>query len=463
MLRVACRLSLVAAVASSRPTSALDSLKPRVYTTDEVSRHNGKDSPLIYVSFQGRVFDITQFVRVHPGGSEYILEAAGGPIEPFWGYWAYHFSVLQPTIFLKRYEIGILAHSVVDDLSQIIKDCYSDEPERNHSHVTLTDQPYTSETRLEVLVKNYLTRQEDLYIRHHAPVPNLNALNLNLRYADQTFTITQDDLRGSYPTATILSVLQCAGNRAKEMLAIAPTAFKDTPFQEIGSGMIGNVQWTGVRLRDVLLDKFPDLSEESNLHIWFEGVDGYVTSIPLSRALDPCADVLLAWEMNAETLTSDHGFPLRVVVPGVAGARSVKWLTRISIHNTEADSCWQKVYYMDPVTNAAILSMPIQSIVLQVENGVARGIAWGGGEGSPVTMVQVSTDQETWVEAELQSATLKHYMCDSSMYWGWVSWTCKVPPGKNVTCRAFNLAGDSQPRAPWNSKGYSYNGWSSLR
>lgn len=69
----------------------------------------------------------------------------------------------------------------------------------------------------------------------------------------------------------------------------------------------------------------------------------YGASIPLEKALSD--DVLLAYKMNDETLTSDHGYPLRVLVPGTVGARSVKWVNRIVISDKESDSHWQKADY----------------------------------------------------------------------------------------------------------------------
>ena len=69
----------------------------------------------------------------------------------------------------------------------------------------------------------------------------------------------------------------------------------------------------------------------------------YGASIPMEKALSE--DVLIAYEMNDETLSSDHGYPLRVIVPGTVGARSVKWVNRIIVSDKEADSHWQKADY----------------------------------------------------------------------------------------------------------------------
>lgn len=68
-------------------------------------------------------------------------------------------------------------------------------------------------------------------------------------------------------------------------------------------------------------------------------------SIPIKKALDPDGDVLLAYEMNGEPIPPDHGFPVRVIVPGSVGARNVKWLSRIVASDDESDSHWQQADY----------------------------------------------------------------------------------------------------------------------
>ncbi len=119
-------------------------------------------------------------------------------------------------------------------------------------------------------------------------------------------------------------------------------------------GAIGNATWSGARLCDVLKAAGFAPSEEEDrapkeLHVQMEGADcgadgsPYGASVPARRAVDPRADVLLAYEMNGEALPRDHGFPVRAVVPGVVGARNVKWLTRVIVAEEESQSHWQQV------------------------------------------------------------------------------------------------------------------------
>lgn len=120
-----------------------------------------------------------------------------------------------------------------------------------------------------------------------------------------------------------------------------------------GSGAISTANWTGVRLSDVLQYcgyKVGDLSLENSFpgnveHVQFNGAEGYGASIPADKAFDPRGDVILAYEMNGEPIPADHGFPLRVIIPGVVAARSVKWLSKIILDSDESPSHWQQRDY----------------------------------------------------------------------------------------------------------------------
>jgi len=140
---------------------------------------------------------------------------------------------------------------------------------------------------------------------------------------------------------------------------------------------------------------------------------GYKTSVPFSTAFDPAGEVLIAWAMNGEPLPPEHGFPLRVLIPGVTGARSCKWLRRITVQSEETDHHMHKNYYkvlpphiLAPAGHKEeILATPplydinINSVVFEPRTGTPatagplklRGYAYCGG-GRPVERVEVSLD-----------------------------------------------------------------------
>jgi sulfite oxidase len=530
------------------------------FTADQVAQRNGRgDHAETWITYKDKVYDITTFIKEHPGG-DMIRDAAGGPIENYWAYWAYHTALARPIDTLQQYEIGSLIVKEEDNDNDEDKDnhdddddddveeaMYSQDPDRNvsksHGQRELLKRPWNSETSPEKL-QTFYTPVESFYVRNHAPVPDLQEedddssenYNLSIQLVlpeDDDFKKDTDknnnsssldlDLRTlqqRYPTVTITSVLQCAGNRASDMIQVAPTAFSTTPFRHIQTGMMGNATWTGVKLRQVLMDKFPQLGHfqfadthgDTEYHVEFQGVDQYSTSVPLKRIMDPTADVLLAWECNGQPLTRDHGYPLRVFLPGIAGARSVKWLHSIIIQPKESTSCFSQTYYKD-VHGQSIQELPMQcfltekQVVVVVEDkssssGAAaaaaahdddnnsnnnhaatakevitvKGIAWGGGSGVGIASVQVSADQgKTWQTAKLVEPRRRKDA--SSRNWSWVLFeatltsTCTLPictttegeeERPTVICRAIDKKGRMQPEKSWNPKGYLSNSWHKL-
>ena len=220
-----------------------------------------------------------------------------------------------------------------------------------------------------------------------------------------------------------------------------------------GKGAIGNGRWTGVKLVDLLGVIGANRSEESVKHVQFEGLDldpsgsPYGASIPAERALDPNADVLVAFEMNGEPLPRDHGFPVRVIAPGITGARNVKWLRSIILSDVESDSLWQQRDYkaFSPSVDAnnvnwssapAIQDYPVQSAIcypeqnstVMVKDGdeciTIKGYAFSGG-GRKITRVDVSIDGGTnWHPSELQHDPNKSGEATNNLYntWSWTLW-----------------------------------------
>lgn len=236
-----------------------------------------------------------------------------------------------------------------------------------------------------------------------------------------------------------------------------------------------------------------DPDDDRKLHVQFEGYDcgadgsPYGASIPLSEAMDPRSDVILAYEMNDKTLPRDHGYPIRVIVPGVVGARNVKWLNRIIVSQSESPSHWQQNDYkgfnpsvdwsnVDFSKSPAIQAMPVTSAVCSPAPGSAlkggatteiKGYAWSGG-GSRVIRVDLTCDSgKTWFEAELVEQDEKQ----EPRHYGWTLWKAKVEVPRN--CQSFEVwskAVDSnynvQPESfdnIWNLRGLLSNAYSRVQ
>lgn len=192
--------------------------------------------------------------------------------------------------------------------------------------------------------------------------------------------------------------------------------------------------------------------------------------------------------MNGSTLPSDHGGPARVVVPGVAGARSVKWLDRITVQDAESQNYYQRHDYKILPPDAAdkneaekywdivpaLQDMPANGVIGFPESGdtvrigrdetlEVKGYALPHGLDGPVVKVEVSVDDGlSWQEAELSSDQ------NGDGRWVWALWhACVKPPaGRNrkILGRATDKAGNVQEKDPtWNLRGVAYNGYGEVR
>lgn len=287
------------------------------------------------------------------------------------------------------------------------------------------------------------------FIRNHLPVPVVDEEEYRLRIRgiglEREVEVSLEELKTRFPRTSVTSALQCAGNRRSEMNEV-----KEVRGLSWEKGAIGNARWTGVRLVD-LLGIVGARIGESTTHVQFEGLDldasssPYGASIPASRALDPNGDVLIAFEMNGEPLSLDHGFPVRVIAPGITGARNVKWLGSIILSGVESDTLWQQRDYkgfppfVDP-TNVdwssapAIQDYPVQSaICLPQQNSTLlikhpddcitiKGYAFSGG-GRKITRVDVSIDGGiNWHPSELQHDPEGGEKNNLYNTWSWALW-----------------------------------------
>src|ERR671928_520303 len=334
-------------------------------------------------------------------------------------------------------------------------------------------EPFNAEPPRAALAADGPTPLDAVYVRSHGPVPALDAAGFRLRVdglVDRALELSLDDLRGRFAEHEIAATLQCAGNRRAGLIAV-----RDIPGEAPwGPGATGTAAWTGVALADVLALAGP-LDDAS--HVGFEGADvsreadpveRFGGSIPLDKACRP--EVLLAWAMNGEPLPSVHGAPLRVVVPGYIGARSVKWLERIEVRATPWKGYFQDVAYRlvarggapRPGAGMPLGLVALNSDVLSPADGdtvtagpvEVRGYAFAGGE-RHVARVDVSLDGgRRWSQAEL---------LEDLGRWAWRHWRTivELTPGEHeILVRAWDSSAATQPEdeaALWNPKGYVNN------
>jgi sulfite oxidase len=335
------------------------------------------------------------------------------------------------------------------------------------------DEPFNAETTHAGLAEGPLTATDAFYVRGHGSVPELDPEAFRLHVGglvERELTLSLDDLRsGLLEVHEVVATLQCAGNRRAGLVAV-----RDIPGEAPwGPGATGTALWRGVRLADLLAAAVP---QPGAAHVGMIGADDspeakppqrFGGSIPLDKASRP--EVLLAFEMNGAPLTPVHGAPLRSVVPGYIGARSVKWLDRIQVRADPWGGYFQDVVYRmlppegepGPGAGFPLGIVALNSDVLAPADGATvaagpvevRGYAFAGGERA-VTRVDVEVDGGSVRQAEL---------LDDLGRWAWRLWrlTVELEPGEHaIAVRAWDSSAATQPRDPallWNPKGYCNN------
>jgi DMSO/TMAO reductase YedYZ molybdopterin-dependent catalytic subunit len=343
-------------------------------------------------------------------------------------------------------------------------------PLRKTGMIVRSVRPEDLEMPLEFF-NDYLTPAEHFFVRTHTYAPSVSLQEWRLSIdglVDKPVTLTMADLK-AMPLAELMGVLECAGNGRG---LYVPTM----PGLQWTYGAVGNARWTGVRLADVL--KRAGL-KGSATEVLFDGADSplatmpdFQRTIPVKKALDP--NTLLAWDMNGRPLPMQHGYPLRLIVPGWAGDSWVKWVTKITLLDHEFDGFFMKTAYrhpgkpvppgtavppeqMFPVTSLrvkSVISSPAHGAVLEPGKPVRiSGAAWSGDAG-PVQAVEVSTDAgKSWTPAQLAGEPTP---------FGWRLWSLQwTPPAEQhytLMARARSVSGDIQPfEQEWNPSGYQWN------
>uniref|UniRef100_A0A1L8EIL4 sulfite oxidase n=1 Tax=Haematobia irritans TaxID=7368 RepID=A0A1L8EIL4_HAEIR len=459
------------------------------FKLDEIQKHNSLENG-VWITYGIGVYDITKFIPKHPG-SDKIMLGAGSAIDPFWAIYQQH-NTEEILTMLEKYRIGNISPEdevAVDDMGSP----WAHEPKRHPLLRPTSERPFNAEPPITILADNFYTPNEFFYVRNHLPVPVIDEKNYELEVEIETKkagakkthkVLTLADIK-ALPKHNVTAAVMCGGNRRSEM-----TNVKSVKGLSWGAGAVGNAKWSGARLRDVLLAMGVKPNEE--LHVILEGADldptsnPYGASIPLSKAMDERGDVLLAYEMNDKPLNRDHGFPIRVIVPGTVGARNVKWLTRIAVADHESNSHWQQNDYkgfspstdwdtVDFTKSPAIQAMPVTSAICTPSAGEkvkvskdgfveVRGYAWSGG-GRRIVRVDITADKgKNWYVA-----TLEQENEPDGRHYGWSLWTARIPvdakhKGKEVEIwsKAVDSAYNVQPESfenIWNLRGVLSNAY----
>ncbi|EFA86676.1 Putative sulfite oxidase [Heterostelium album PN500] len=373
-----------------------------------------------------------------------------------------------------------------------VKANYDNEPYRNEEFVVNYKDPFNAEPRPERLIQSFITPTEHFYVRNHAPVPDIDPDTYTLKIdglVENALLLTLNDLKTKFEKVTITAQLQCAGNRRTMM-----SDYKKVKGVGWGIASLSNGTWSGCRLRDVLLAAKILPFETGAYHACFWGLDfgcpednglPYGSSISVEKAMDINGDVLLAYEMNGKTLTRDHGFPVRVIAPGIIGARSVKWLDKVTVSNEESTSFFQRRDYKIFHSgidwhniekfwdkNPSLQELSIQSaICVPAPNSrlylpfTIFGYATSGG-GRKIERVDISLDGgESWDYAELMGEDKGPV----NKYWAWTLFkytikSIKADKATNIRlmCRAWDSASNTQPKEVkdiWNLRGVMNNSW----
>jgi sulfane dehydrogenase subunit SoxC len=306
------------------------------------------------------------------------------------------------------------------------------------------------------------------YLLIHFDIPFVDAASWRLELGgrvERPITLTLDDLRAR-PPRTQAVTMECAGNGRA---LLEPRAASQPWLAEA----VGTAEWTGVPLAP-LLEEAGML--EDAVEVVFTGLDrgiqgdvehDYARSLPLDEARRD--EMLLAYEVNGQPLPPQHGYPLRLVVPGWYGMTHVKWLRSIDVV-AEPFLGWQqhlayRIHMTEEEEGTPVTRMQPRSLLVPpgIPDFLTRdrfldagpcpliGRAWSGW--APIERVEVSADGgATWADAELDEP-LEDYAWRGWSY-GW-----DAHPGEHeLCCRATDAAGNAQPVDPeWNLGGYCNN------
>jgi DMSO/TMAO reductase YedYZ molybdopterin-dependent catalytic subunit len=253
-----------------------------------------------------------------------------------------------------------------------------------------------------------ITPTGEFYVQSYSGIPRVEAVDWRLRVfglVDRPLELTYEEVQ-QYPKVEEIRTLECIGN-------------------PVGGSLVGNAVWGGFEAQHMW--------EQVGIHPGtvrgkFGAADGYYTSVDLEWLTQP--GVLMAYEINGAPLPPEHGYPLRILMPGLYGQKMPKWITEIEFVDNKPQGIWEQRGWSDvaSVRTNSIIWGPQSLASVPAESVPIYGMAFAGLR--RIVAVEVRIDEGPWIPAELLPT-------DSSLIWTQWSFSTPVEPGRHtVSVRA---------------------------
>ena len=323
------------------------------------------------------------------------------------------------------------------------------------------------EARLENM-QGLITPNRLLFVRNNSTSIDIDADSWRLSVGGDavanTLEMSYRDIRGM-PSRTLVSYLECAGNHRAMFNIVNGQEAQGTQWER---GAIGNGEWTGVPLRDVLERAGITGEAASVLMVGLDSdspEDGFRRVMPIDKAMHP--DTILAYALNGETLPRDHGYPLRVVTPGWVGSSWIKWLGRIVVSSQQLWTRNNTTSYVlmgddyqpegeaegQVVTTQSIKSALALPWPVEVSAGTHLVHGYAHSPHGLIARVEWSLDSgASWNSASVEESQSRYSWTRFELLWD-------ASPGEyTLMTRATDAEGNTQPDSvPFNAKGYLFN------
>jgi DMSO/TMAO reductase YedYZ molybdopterin-dependent catalytic subunit len=355
--------------------------------------------------------------------------------------WSRRTFLLQAgTIAIASSALGILGRRILDGggLSGAVSGTGSAAPVPLPSPAVIASLPAGAEIAQAGITPLVVPNDEFYRIDTALIAPSVDASSWQLRIhgmVDHEVTLGYKDL-AEMPLIEQYVTIACVSN-------------------EVGGNLVGNTKWTGVKLRDVLAMAGV---QASATQLVGRSVDGWTAGMPTAWVMDPSREPMIALEMNDQPLPRIHGFPARLIVPGLYGyVSATKWLSELELTTLEAvDGYWVPLGWSKegPILTQSRIDVPGSEDHVPAGRVPVAGVAWAPDRG--VAKVEISVDNGPWAAAQISTPISKAT---------WVQWlyawdTTQVSPGLHtIAVRATDGTGavqtaDQSPPAPDGARGH---------